>query len=225
MSSSSIGGCAAIRAPLQPAPIRRARRGARDAGGWIHGSHRPPPPRRRPRGPRDARRVRARRARIPPRRRARAPVARASTQGRHRARGLLGRRRRKASAALVGSGLVTIAADGITTAPDAVFRAILAQQPATPPAQGVERFLRDGRIAQWPASPGDLDELLRHVVAGALDPDEVLDERALTERLLRLTDDHALLRRHLVDAGLLLRTRSGSEYARADASAPQAPPA
>jgi hypothetical protein len=134
-------------------------------------------------------------------------------------------RRRKASAALVGSGLVTVAADGTTTAPDAVFRAILAQQPATPPAQGVERFLRDGRIAQWPASPGDLEALLRHVVAQVLDTHEVLDEKALTERLLRLTDDHALLRRHLVDAGLVLRTRSGSEYARADASAPQAPPA
>jgi hypothetical protein len=124
-------------------------------------------------------------------------------------------RRRKASAALVGSGLVVVADDDTTTAPDAVFRAILAQQPATPPAQGVERFLRDGRIAQWPASPADLDALLRHVVAQVLDPDEVLDEKALTERLLRLTDDHALLRRHLVDAGLVLRTRSGSEYARA----------
>jgi hypothetical protein len=134
-------------------------------------------------------------------------------------------RRRKASAALVGSGLVTVAADGTASAPDAVFRAILAQQPATPPAQGVERFLRDGRIAQWPASPADLDALLRHVVAQVLDTHEVLDEKALTERLLRLTDDHALLRRHLVDAGLVLRTRSGSEYARADASAPQAPPA
>jgi hypothetical protein len=134
-------------------------------------------------------------------------------------------RRKKARASLVGSGLVAVDADGTATAPDAVFRAILAQQPATPPAQGVERFLRDGRIAQWPASPADLDALLRHVVAGALDPDEVLDERALTERLLRVADDHALLRRHLVDAGLLLRTRSGSEYARADASAPQAPPA
>jgi hypothetical protein len=134
-------------------------------------------------------------------------------------------RRRKAATALTGSGLVAVAADGTASAPDAVFRAILAQQPATPPAQGVERFLRDGRIAQWPASPADLDALLRHVVAQVLGPDEVLDEKALTERLLRLTDDHALLRRHLVDAGLVLRTRSGSEYARADASAPQAPPA
>lgn len=134
-------------------------------------------------------------------------------------------RRRKAATALTGSGLVAVAADGTASAPDAVFRAILAQQPATPPAQGVERFLRDGRIDRWPASPADLDALLRHVVAQVLDPDEVLDEKALTERLLRLTDDHALLRRHLVDAGLVLRTRSGSEYARADASAPQAPPA
>ncbi|MBF4624778.1 DUF2087 domain-containing protein [Clavibacter sp. VKM Ac-2872] len=129
-------------------------------------------------------------------------------------------RRTKAARALTGSGLVVVAEDGTASATDAVFRAILAQQPATPPAQGVERFLRDGRIAQWPASPTDLDELLRHVVAQVLDPDEVLDEKALTERLLRLTDDHALLRRHLVDAGLVLRTRSGSEYARATTDEP-----
>ncbi|OUE23496.1 DUF2087 domain-containing protein [Clavibacter michiganensis] len=138
-------------------------------------------------------------------------------------------RRKKAQASLVGSGLVAVDPDGTASAPDAVFRAILAQQPATPPAQGVERFLRDGRIAQWPASPADLDALLQHVVARVLEPDEVLDEKALTERLVRLTDDHALLRRHLVDAGLVLRTRSGSEYARADMTPstdePQAPPA
>jgi hypothetical protein len=108
--------------------------------------------------------------------------------------------------------------DGTATATDAVFRAILAQQPATPPAQGVERFLRGGRIAQWPASPADLDALLHHVVARVLDPDEVLDERALTERLAPFADDHALLRRHLVDAGLLLRTRSGSQYSRPSTS-------
>jgi hypothetical protein len=124
-------------------------------------------------------------------------------------------RRKKARTSLVGSGLVAVDADGTASATDAVFRAILAQQPVTPPAQGVERFLRDGRIAQWPAGPADLDALLRHVVTQVLEPDEVLDEKALTERLLRLTDDHALLRRHLVDAGLVLRTRSGSEYARA----------
>ncbi|WP_445442661.1 DUF2087 domain-containing protein [Clavibacter sp. km1a] len=123
-------------------------------------------------------------------------------------------RRAKARASLVGSRLVVLDADGTATAPDSVFRAILAQQPATPPAQGVDRFLRDGRIAQWPASPADLGALLRHVAARVLEPDEVLDERALTERLAPFTDDHALLRRHLVDAGLLLRTRSGSEYAR-----------
>ncbi|OUE20018.1 hypothetical protein BFL35_04690 [Clavibacter michiganensis] len=129
-------------------------------------------------------------------------------------------RRTKARASLVGSGLVAVDVDGTASATDAVFRAILAQQPATPPAQGVERFLRDGRIAQWPASPTDLDALLRHVVAQVLEPDEVLDEKALTERLLRLTHDHALLRRHLVDAGLVLRTRSGSEYARATTDEP-----
>lgn len=43
---------------------------------------------------------------------------------------------------------------------------------------------------------------------------EVVDERELSERLLRFGDDPALLRRYLVDFGLVERPRSGSEYAR-----------
>ena len=49
---------------------------------------------------------------------------------------------------------------------------------------------------------------------------EVLTEKQLGEALSRFTTDVAALRRHLVDASLLERTPTGSEYARVDPSAP-----
>ncbi|QKJ21194.1 DUF2087 domain-containing protein [Microbacterium hominis] len=42
---------------------------------------------------------------------------------------------------------------------------------------------------------------------------DVLTERELDERLASVTDDVALIRRHLVDHRELERTRSGSEHA------------
>ena len=48
-----------------------------------------------------------------------------------------------------------------------------------------------------------------HVIA-----DEPLGERELTERLAELADDPALLRRALVDGGLLSRSPDGSDYRR-----------
>lgn len=56
------------------------------------------------------------------------------------------------------------------------------------------------------------------VVERAFGAEEVLDESDTNERLARFTGDVAALRRYLVDAGLLERTRSGSEYARPGAS-------
>jgi hypothetical protein len=43
---------------------------------------------------------------------------------------------------------------------------------------------------------------------------ENLTEQQINERLLQYTDDVPLLRRYLVDFGLLGRTRSGSAYFR-----------
>jgi hypothetical protein len=54
----------------------------------------------------------------------------------------------------------------------------------------------------------------RGVVAALLDPDGVLTEKEVNERLASFADDVAVLRRHLVDVKFLERTRSGSEYAR-----------
>lgn len=82
------------------------------------------------------------------------------------------------------------------------------------PREGVDRFLVDGRIAQYPANPDARRELLTEVARRALRPDELLDERAINERLAAFSDDVAVLRRYLVDHELLERRADGSEYAR-----------
>lgn len=79
---------------------------------------------------------------------------------------------------------------------------------------GPERFLTpDGRIQWFPAASADLRKLLDLIVPRLLSPDEVLTESEMNERAARVTDEVALLRRQLVDHGLVERTPSGSEYA------------
>lgn len=87
---------------------------------------------------------------------------------------------------------------------------------------GVERFLdATGRIDRYPVKDADRLDLWRWVAERALPRGEVWTEKQINERLAALAPggDVAVLRRHLVDAGLLERTRSGSEYARAEGSA------
>lgn len=123
--------------------------------------------------------------------------------------GTPGAKREKSLAALRAAGLVDDAGRAIPTA----FAALLAE---TPPStrQGLERWVRDGVITDWPSRPADRAELLEWVrdqVAG----DAPLGERELTERLAELTRDPVGLRRELIDAGLLVRTVDGAEYRRA----------
>ncbi|MBF4569104.1 DUF2087 domain-containing protein [Plantibacter sp. VKM Ac-2880] len=104
--------------------------------------------------------------------------------------------------------------DGVFEAPaDALLRALEAGAPAR--KTGVDRFLNDGRIVQYPAQPAEREELLRWVAGQTLADGETLDERDMTERLRRFHEDPAGLRRYLVDFALIERTRSGSEYRRA----------
>lgn len=86
---------------------------------------------------------------------------------------------------------------------------------AKPRAEGIERFLDGERITQYPVSPAQRLELLVWAAERAIAEGEVLSERELGERLQRMTDDVALLRRYLVDHGLLQRTPDGSAYERA----------
>lgn len=122
-------------------------------------------------------------------------------------------RRRHALDALAKAGLIVAESDGWIVGE--VFTEVLASAPRPPRRTGVERFLTaEGRIDRYPANLGEREELLRHVVAQALEPGEVLGEAEINERLSRFSEDTAVLRRYLVDAGLLERTASGSQYAR-----------
>ncbi|WP_348788747.1 DUF2087 domain-containing protein [Leifsonia sp. NPDC080035] len=123
-----------------------------------------------------------------------------------------GARERRALETLLAAGLVSDAGDGPAVSESGIRAALAAGGRSRP--TGVQRFLdADGRIDRYPSSAADRDELLRWVAERTLRPAEVLGERELTGRLAGLTGDPAALRRRLVDAGLVERTRSGSEYA------------
>lgn len=123
-------------------------------------------------------------------------------------------RRRHVVATLVRAG---IADESLAFRPG-VFDELLRREPARK-ATGIDRFLRGGRIAQYPAKPVERAELLRWVAARALRPGEVIPEREMNERLAAFSDDTAVLRRYLVDAGLVERRRDGTEYALAAGAA------
>lgn len=120
-----------------------------------------------------------------------------------------GAKRDKALEALRGAGLVDAEGQVIPTA----FAALLAESPPVT-RQGLERWVRDGVITDWPSRPADRAELLAWVRDQVIG-DDALGERDLTERLAALTRDPVALRRDLVDAGLLVRTADGAEYRRA----------
>jgi hypothetical protein len=128
------------------------------------------------------------------------------------AEGLPPSKRRRAAEALTASGL--LADDGETLDPQ-VFRRLL-DAAAAPRRTGRERFVDGTRIRQYPASATDRRELLAWVARRVFAVGEVLDEREVNERLLAYSDDVALLRRHLVDHGLVERGADGSGYTLAD---------
>lgn len=128
-------------------------------------------------------------------------------------------RRQRATHRLIEIGLLRETADGVEF-DEGFVRSLLAEQPKTRPT-GPQRFLDGaGRIDRYPVQAEDLRELLHWVAAQAFAPGDVLSERETNERLTRYTGDVAALRRHLVDAEILERTRSGSEYALVDVEDP-----
>ena len=123
-------------------------------------------------------------------------------------------RRDRAIANLLESGLVDRNAANELEASGAIFRDLLTQQPRRQPQNGVARFMRFGRIERYPANKAERRELLAWIVNDAIKPGEDLTEKQVNERLLSYTDDVVMLRRYLIDFGLLERTRSGSSYSR-----------
>lgn len=128
--------------------------------------------------------------------------------------GLKDQRRNRAIAALLESGLVQQHAAGELAAPESVFRDLLTQLPRRQAQTGVARFMRLGRIERYPANMAERRELLEFIVSEAIGPGERLTEKQVNARLLSYTDDVVLLRRYLVDFGLMERTASGSSYSR-----------
>ena len=123
-------------------------------------------------------------------------------------------RRNRAIAILLEAGLVDRTASNGYLASETIFHELLTRQPKRQPKTGVDRFLHLGRIDRYPATAADRRELLAWIVGKAIQPGEDLTERQVNERLLSYTEDVVLLRRYLVDFGLLERTASGSSYSR-----------
>lgn len=125
-------------------------------------------------------------------------------------------RRQRMLSALLKAGLVEPTPAGGVVATSAPFRTLLDQYPKRERPTGIDRFVRDGRIDRYPSNPDERRELLEWVAHRCVAGDEVVTERELNGRLEQYSDDFAVLRRYLVDFGLLWRTRSGSSYSRAE---------
>lgn len=117
-----------------------------------------------------------------------------------------GRRGAKHTADLQAAGLL----DGEGN-PTTIFADLLAQRPAET-RHGVDRWVREGRIEQFPAKRSERRELLGWVAARVVGENEIIDEAAINDRLSSFTDDVATLRRYLIDAGLLARDDFGRHY-------------
>lgn len=128
---------------------------------------------------------------------------------------LLPARREKALKNLQAAGLVT--AEGLVD--DGVYARTLAVGATRAPKDGIARFLdADGRIDRYPKNQEDRVELLQAIGAKAIQHGEELKEPDLTLRLENLADDAVLLRRYLVDYGVVIRRPDGSAYRLADGS-------
>jgi hypothetical protein len=128
--------------------------------------------------------------------------------------GLAGQRRDRAVAALLDAGLVEQTVGKELEASESIFRDLLTQQPKRQAKTGVARFMRLGRIDRYPANQAERRELLAWIAGETFEPGEELTERKVNERLLSYTDDVVLLRRYMIDFGVLERTTSGSSYFR-----------
>ncbi|MFF4343673.1 DUF2087 domain-containing protein [Kitasatospora sp. NPDC001540] len=87
-----------------------------------------------------------------------------------------------------------------------------------PPAT-LTAFFTDGRLTSIPRKPARRTALLEHLARTLFDPERSYTEQEVNEALLTVHSDTSMLRRYLVEALLLTRTRDGSSY-RLAATAP-----
>jgi hypothetical protein len=95
---------------------------------------------------------------------------------------------------------------------DAVDELAGADEPGGPGRLG--GLFSRGRLVEIPRAPELRLELLRHI-AERFEPGRTYSEPEINAALREVHDDHAALRRYLVDAGLLVRDDAGTSYRRA----------
>jgi hypothetical protein len=81
-------------------------------------------------------------------------------------------------------------------------------------AHDVSALFVRGRLVAIPRKTSRREQLLAHIAQTLFEPDLAYTEREVNEALLTVHDDYAALRRYLVDACLLTRTRDGDIYYR-----------
>lgn len=84
---------------------------------------------------------------------------------------------------------------------------------------GLVAFFTDGRLTTVPRRPARRAELLDHLARSLFEPDRSYSEQEVNEALLTVHSDTSMLRRYLIEAHFLTRTRDGSSYRRAGAAA------
>ncbi|OAR24210.1 hypothetical protein A8W25_17350 [Streptomyces sp. ERV7] len=89
--------------------------------------------------------------------------------------------------------------------------------PETPThdSRGVAALFSHGRLTAIPRKAARREQLLVHLKETLFEPGRQYTEREINEALLTVHDDFPALRRYLITAGLLTRTRDGASYQRA----------
>lgn len=81
-----------------------------------------------------------------------------------------------------------------------------------PKAQGFEAFYKNGKIIKYPVSHERRAAMLTEIAYKILKPGENITEPEINIRLKNYTDEHAILRRYLVDYRIIERENDGSSY-------------
>lgn len=76
----------------------------------------------------------------------------------------------------------------------------------------ISRFLREGKITQFPRKQSEREQLMRYVAAACFSGGSKLTEAQVDEKISVYHEDTALIRRYLVDHGIVKRAVDGSAY-------------
>ncbi|GAB2816010.1 DUF2087 domain-containing protein [Streptomyces daliensis] len=82
-------------------------------------------------------------------------------------------------------------------------------------ATGVAALFSHGRLTAIPRKAARREQLLVHLAQTLFERDRAYSEPEVNEALRTVHEDCSALRRYLVEAGLLARTRDGGSYRRA----------